>query len=75
MPTTIALPIPTERYQLFAANVTDTQVRLNGRPVGLQVTGDLPLLRSESIPAGTVELLPSSITFLSVPEAENRHCL
>lgn len=72
MPTTIALPIPTERYQLF---VTDTQVRLNGRPLGLQVTGDLPLLRSESIPAGTVELPPSSITFLSVPEAENRHCL
>lgn len=73
-PTTITLPIPTARYTLTAEHVTAMQVRLNGRPVGLQVTEELPLLRSEPIPAGSVELPSSSITFLAVPEAGNRHC-
>ena len=73
--TSIDLPTAAERYTLTAEHVVDRQVRLNGQVLTLRATGELPPLQSEPIPAGTVELPPSSITFLSVPKAENPLCL
>ena len=73
-PTTIDLPIPTERYTLSAANVTDTQVRLNGQALVLNAAGELPDQRPTPIGAGTVELAPASISFFAVSQAGNKDC-
>ena len=73
-PATIELPIPTERYMLSAANVTDTQVRLNGQSLVLDAAGELPDLRPTSIGPGITEVAPAGVTFLALSQAGNSHC-
>jgi len=71
--TTIVLPVPAARYTLTANKLEDAHVQLNGQELKLGPNDELPDLSGKSIPAGRVELPPASITFLSLPHAENRN--
>ena len=73
-PATIELPIPTERYMLSAANVTDTQVGLNGQSLVLDAAGELPDLRPTSIGPGITEVAAAGVTFFALSRAGNSHC-
>ena len=71
--TTIVLPVPAARYTLTANKLEDAHVQLNGQELKLGPNDELPDLSGKPIPAGRVELPPASITFLSLPHAENRN--
>ena len=47
---------------------------LNGQELKLQANGEQPKLEGRPIPAGHVELPPTSITFFAVADAGNRDC-
>ena len=70
----IELPASAERYTLSAWKLEDSNVQLNGRLLELDAGGALPPLRGVPIPPGKVELVPTSITFLSLPDARNGDC-
>lgn len=68
------LPTPGERYTLTANQLEDTILELNGKPLGLTGSGDLPQLKGEPVTAGRVSLAPASITYLSIANAANANC-
>ena len=65
----IGLPTAAERYTLTAKQLEDTSVQLNGRPLSLTDTGDLPQLTGEPTKAGQVSFAPASITYVAVQNA------
>jgi hypothetical protein len=72
--TSLALPVAADRYTLTAEPLDSTRVALNGRELTEERVGDgfdLPAIR---IPAGPIELVPASITFLAIPIADNANC-
>jgi heparanase len=75
-PASISLPTQAERYTLASAGreLRDTRVRLNGEELALSANDELPDLRGRRVPAGPVELMPASITFLAVADAGNAVC-
>lgn len=70
----LEVPAATQRYTLSARQLEDEQVSLNGRPLALAANGALPDLPSTTAPAGTVELAPATITFMTVAGAQNPAC-
>jgi hypothetical protein len=68
------LPMPSERYTLTAAKLEDKTVELNGKPLRLTRTGDLPQLGGEPVKAGRISFAPTSITYLTVQKAGNANC-
>ena len=68
------LPIPGERYTLTAAKLEDKTVELNGKPLRLTRTGDLPQFGGEPVKAGRISFAPTSITYLTVQKAGNANC-
>lgn len=72
--TTIALPTAAERYTLTARQLQGSSVQLNDHELRLVNEGQVPELRGRMVPAGTIELAPASIDFLSVATAENPSC-
>ena len=50
------LPTASERYTLTAKQLEDTTVELNGKPLRLTSSGDLPQFKGEPVNAGRVEL-------------------
>ncbi len=63
-----------ERYTLTAEQLEDTTVELNGKPLRLTRSGDLPHLTGEPFNAGRVSFAPTSITYLSIAHAGNADC-
>ena len=70
--TSIALPIPAERYTLTASKLESKDVQLNGHSLELQPNDALPKLEGTHVAAGKVDFAPASITFLAVPTAGNK---
>jgi heparanase 1 len=68
------LPTASERYTLTAKKLEDTIVELNGKPLRLTSSGDLPQFEGEPINAGRVSFAPTGITYLSIANAGNANC-
>ncbi len=71
---TLQLGNDSERYTLEAVDLQDAQVRLNGRPLALETSGELPRLQGIRTPRGAVSIAPASISFLAIPAAANNAC-
>jgi hypothetical protein len=71
--TTIDLTVSAGRYTLTAKHLEDRKVQLNGQELKLGPNDEIPKLLCKHIPAGRAELPPASITFLAIPNAENRN--
>lgn len=65
-PLAVELPSPAERYTLSADSMRSAVMRLNGRPLVLSDSGELPDLSPEPVEAGTVALGPGTCTFLAL---------
>jgi hypothetical protein len=63
-----------ERYTLDAASLQDTAVRLNGIPLRLGAMHELPRIEGVRTAAGILTFAPATITFLTLPAAENKAC-
>ncbi len=70
----LMLPMLSSRYSLTAHDLMSTSVLLNGAPLQLSASGDLPKLQPAPQHAGAVHLAPASITFFAVPAAGNDAC-
>jgi hypothetical protein len=70
----LTLAKPSERYTLDAASLRASTVWLNGGPLELDEKGDLPPIMGASTPAGVLSFAPATISFLTIPEAENSAC-
>jgi len=68
------LPSESARYTLTARNLEDTRVDLNGNELRLGVNDELPPLRGVPTLSGRLTFAPASITFLAIPNADNRSC-
>jgi heparanase 1 len=68
------LPTASERYTLAAEKLEDTTVELNGKPLRLTSSGDLPQFGGEPHKAGRLSFAPTSITYLTVAQAGNAYC-
>jgi hypothetical protein len=73
-PTSITVPVETERYTLSAPQLQAASVQMNGQELRLGGNDELPEQRGQRIPSGPVELAPASITFLAIPGAGNGNC-
>ena len=70
----LTLPMASERYTLTANQLKDTTVELNGKPLRLTSSGDLPPMKGEPVKAGRVSFAPVSITYLSIANAGSANC-
>lgn len=73
-PHALTLPAASERYALDAASLQDTTVRLNGLPLRLGSQDDLPRIAGARTAAGALMFAPATITFLTMPAADNKAC-
>ncbi len=62
------------RYTLDAADLNDTEIRLNGSTLGLEAGSELPNLEGAPVAAGMTTFAPATITFLTFPAAKNSAC-
>lgn len=74
-PQTLGISGPAGVYALTAPRLQSETVLLNGRPLVLGVGDRMPALRPRHTDAGSVSLAPTSITFITVPSADNPACL
>jgi heparanase len=70
----LTLSTASERYTLTAKKLEDTTVELNGKPLRLTSSGDIPRFEGEPVPAGRVGFVPTSITYLTIANAGNANC-
>jgi len=70
----LSLPSASERYTLHAGSPPDQPVLLNGMPLILGPENNLPTIKAEPAGAGALTFAPSTITFLTTPEAANPAC-
>jgi heparanase 1 len=68
------LPTASERYTLTAEKLEDTPVELNGKPLRLTSSGDLPQFEGEPVKAGRISFAPTSITYLAIRNTGNANC-
>ncbi len=68
------LSTASQRYTLSADKLENTTVELNGKPLRLTSSGDLPQLTGAPVNAGPVSFAPTTITYLSMANAGNRNC-
>lgn len=71
---TISIPVAADRYTLTASDLASDQVLLNGTKLQAAPDGSLPAIDGKRLPAGSIELAPESITFLTLPSAHNKSC-
>lgn len=70
----LRIPTTARRFTLSADRLESEVVRLNGQALRLQPEDRLPPLDSQALRRGTHSLAPASITFLAMPDAQNRAC-
>jgi hypothetical protein len=63
-----------QRFTLTARNLDDTTVQMNGTDLKLGRGDTIPQLKANATPAGNVTFAPASITFLTMPNANNASC-
>jgi len=68
------LATASERYTLTAEKLEDATVELNGKPLQLTSSGDLPQFGGEPVKAGRISFAPTSITYLTLRKAGNPNC-
>ncbi|MDB5609724.1 MAG: hypothetical protein JWP25_6624 [Bradyrhizobium sp.] len=73
-PHALMLPTASVRYTLDAANLQDTDVRLNGSTLALAAGDELPPIAGAPTAADTIAFEPATITFLAIPAAGNGAC-
>jgi hypothetical protein len=73
-PRALRLSAASLRYTLDAANLMDTDVRLNSRALRLGAADALPAITGIATAADTLTFAPATITFLSIPGAANEAC-
>ena len=71
---TLSLSRAANRYTVTAPELTSTTVLLNGSTLHANQDGSLPPIQPEHLNPGTVTLPPLSVTFLSIPTAQNAAC-
>jgi heparanase len=72
--TTLNMTVPADRYTLTARELTAGSVMLNGRPIALAESDELPTMAGQSTASGPLTFAPASITFLALPSAKNSAC-
>ena len=70
----ITLPAASSRYSLTASDLMDASAMLNGAPLQLTASGDLPPLKAVPQSKGKASLSAASITFFAIPRADNAAC-
>jgi hypothetical protein len=70
----LAIAGASQRFRLEAEGIQDGVAALNGVPLALSDTSDLPRLTGVATTAGEVTFAPATITFLAVPAAGNAAC-
>jgi heparanase len=70
----LSLPTASERYTLTAKQLQDTTLELNGKTLRLTSNGDLPQFEGDPVNAGRVSFPPTTITYLTIPNAGNANC-
>jgi heparanase 1 len=73
-PHDLKLPTPSMRYTMDAARLQDADVRLNGHTLALGTGDAVPPIAGMATSAGTVTFAPTTITFLTIPQAGNKAC-
>jgi hypothetical protein len=68
----LRLGLKAERYTLSAEKLLDMRIFLNGQELKSSPNDDLPMLKSEALPAGQIELSPLTITFLVFRDVQNK---
>jgi hypothetical protein len=71
---TLQLPVTSERYTLAADDLQSAVVKLNGTVLELGPNDDLPQFSAVTLPPGSVEIEPATITFLTVGDTKNLAC-
>jgi len=70
----LMLPTAAERFMLTADELQSRAVRLNGTVLATAPDGGVPRLAGRAQPAGPLSLPPTSITFITFPNAGNASC-
>lgn len=65
---------PADLYALTAPDLQSRAVRLNGRTLVMGPDNTLPATSPVRVARGLVQLAPTSVNFVTVPKAGNRHC-
>lgn len=73
-PHALMFPAASLRYILDAADLNDTEVRLNGHALKLGAGNRLPSIEGASAAAGVSTFEPATISFLAIPTAGNSAC-
>jgi hypothetical protein len=71
---TLTIPAGGDRYTLSATDLTSNNVSLNGAELQAGSDGSLPAIKGMQVKAGTLQLAPTTITFLTMPLAKNASC-
>ena len=71
---TLRLPVASKRYTLSADDLQSAEVKLNGTALELGPNDELPRFAAVTSPPGSVEIGPTTITFLDVADAKNPAC-
>jgi hypothetical protein len=71
---TLRLPVASERYTLSAEHLQSADMKLNGTALTLGSNDDLPELAGVASPPDAIELLPATMTFLTIANAGNPAC-
>jgi hypothetical protein len=70
----LSIPLRSLRYTVTANDLMSHTVQLNGQDLALAANGDIPKLTGAATHKGRVSLPAESITFLTMPEANNAAC-
>jgi heparanase 1 len=70
----LEVPLAAERYTLSAPELLSRTVSLNGEAMKVAEDGTLPAIKGLRVGAGKLVLPPLTITFVTIPGAQNPSC-
>jgi hypothetical protein len=68
------LPMDAQEMSLTAPALTSATVMLNGKELRAEPDGSIRPLEANEVKKGVVRLAPASVTFLTIPSANNKSC-
>jgi heparanase len=72
--TAVEMPLESKRYTLSAEPLQNGDAELNGAPLKVDDSGDLPAIEGAATAAGSVSFAPGTITFLAIERSGNSAC-
>ena len=69
------VPVSGQRYTLSSPDLLSKTVLLNGAELKTAADGSVPGTPGQAFKAGTLRLAPLTITFLTMPSANNQNCV